>query len=169
VVLGIVQSHRGYITVESQPGQGSDFNVYLPVLSETSSFPATEPRAMTGGKESILVVDDEEIVVKVVGRMLVKLGYKIKTCTSSVEALNVFLEQQDRYDVLLTDLTMPNLTGLELAAEMRKRRSEIPIIIMTGFGSTLDEATRKSFGIKQVIGKPVVMSELDMALRNLLS
>ncbi len=165
VVHGIVRSHHGEILVYSEPGKGSSFHVYLPVVKAASETTKIDPKTMVGGQESILVVDDDKIIADMVKRMLVKCGYKVDVYYNSLEALRVIKQLPDKYDLLISDLTMPNMTGLDLSKKLQKLRSEIPIIIMTGYGDNLTDATLRKHGIKQVIGKPIVMKELANAIR----
>lgn len=165
VVHGIVRSHHGEILVYSEPGKGSTFHVYLPVAKDKAETTKIDPQAMLRGQESILVVDDDKIIADMVKRMLVKCGYKVDVYYNSLEALNVIQQLPDKYDLLISDLTMPNMTGLDLSQRLQKLHLEIPVIIMTGYGDNLTDATLRQHGIKQVIGKPIVMKELANAIR----
>ncbi len=168
VVHGIVRSHGGNIQVESEPGRGSVFHVYLPVCKTGNKKAEMAATAVTGGQESILVVDDDENVAALIGTMLGSLGYEVEIRHSSVDALNVFRRQPEKYDLLISDLTMPDMTGLDLAKEAHVVRPGFPVMIMTGYGNSLDEDTRRGCGINKVVGKPLAMSELAMAVRGVL-
>lgn len=165
VVHGIVRSHHGDILVYSEQGKGTTFQVYLPTAQAGGRAAEKKPGALARGRESILVADDDDTVAKVVQRMLKHLGYDVDVRNSGLEALKAVRQQPDKYDLVISDLTMPNLTGLELSEQLRKVRSELSIIIMTGYGDILTKTTQETYGIKNVIGKPVVMHELASAIR----
>ncbi len=169
VVFGIVRKHKGDIQVYSEKGQGTTFNVYLPLIESSSEARAKEESDvdLTGG-ERILLVDDDKIVAQLEKQMLARLGYEVTECTSSVEALSKFKTNPDGFDLVITDMTMPNLTGDFLAAEMLAARPDTPIILCTGFSEKINEEKAKALGIKGFLMKPVVKSELARMVRNVL-
>jgi PAS domain S-box-containing protein len=168
VVHGIVRSHHGDVFVHSEPGKGSTFQVYLPVVEAKAETAKIEPKAIVGGQESILVVDDDEEITNMIRQMLEQLGYKVDVYNKSPEALKVIRQQPDKYDLLISDLTMPKMTGLDLSERLQKFYSGLPVIIMTGYGDRLTSTTVKHYGIKQVVRKPILRRELAPAIREVL-
>jgi CheY-like chemotaxis protein len=168
VVHGIVKNTRGEIFVHSVPEQGTCFEIYLPVIEDTLSEAAAAPLDIPKGSERILLVDDEFHVTKIETRMLEHLGYQVTTSNDSKEALDLFLSQPDRFDILITDLTMPGLNGAQLSKKILEDCPDFPIIMCTGFSETLDEKTAKALGIKSFLMKPVILSDLAHTIRKIL-
>jgi PAS domain S-box-containing protein len=169
VVQGIVQGHGGAVTVESEMGKGSTFTVYLPVSGRGDGEDAGEnvppvPR----GNERILFIDDEEALAEAAEGMLGDLGYAITSLTDSEEALRQFTEDPGRFDLVITDQTMPNMTGLELAREILAVRRDIPIILCTGYSNLVTSDTAKKAGVKAFATKPLAESELGWVIRKVL-
>ncbi len=169
MVHGIVKSCRGSISVSSQPGRGSTFSIYLPVI-KTPERLADHPdfSEIRGGHEHILLVDDEMEVMRMVRRMLRRLGYRVTAYSTSAEALGAFRERPHDFDLVITDLTMPLMTGDRLAEEMSAVRPDIPVIICTGFSESIYELRRRSPAIRALLMKPVAMRELSEAIRKVL-
>jgi PAS domain S-box-containing protein len=167
VVHGIVRSHQGDIIVYSKPGKGSTFHVYLPVMKTAAEAGKKKPQKIKGGSESILVVDDEELVIDVLVKMLEHLGYKVSASESGLKALKTFHHRPDKFDLVISDLTMPDMTGLELVKQLHKVRSDLPVIIMTGFGESVTGDILDHYGISAVIGKPIELQKLGAEIRKI--
>ena len=168
VVHGIVRGHHGDILVYSEPGKGTTFHVYLPVTSSEKKISKKELAAIQGGEESILVVDDEEVVLNVVQKMLKRLGYKVDICNRSIDALKTIRRHPEKYHLVISDLTMPDMTGLILSERLQQIRPEFPTIIMTGFGESLQEDILHHYGVHEVTGKPIIIRELAAVIRKVL-
>ena len=167
-VHGIVTSHNGAITVYSEAGKGTTFHVYLPRLESKAPDAPLQVESIPTGKERILFVDDEASLARLGKQMLERLGYSVTTRTSSVEALEAFRAKSDMFDLVITDQTMPNITGMELAEEMMRIRPDIPIILATGFSETISPEKAKRLGIREYIMKPVAARELAIITRQVL-
>ena len=168
VVQGIVKGYGGAITVHSKPGKGATFHVFLPRIEEVI-VPQAEPVEVPAtGNERILFVDDEKALVDLGKRMLESLGYLVDAKTNSVDALDVFSAGPDAFDLVITDMTMPNLTGMELAKKVMAIRPDIPIILCTGFRDLADGKESKAIGVREVLMKPYVTSDLAKAIRKVL-
>ena len=169
VVHGILKRHRGGITVDTTPGKGTTFHVYLPKMERETEAADTEAiEFLPKGHERILFIDDEEDLVKIGAQMLSHLGYEVVTRSSSVEVLDLFKEQPERFDLVITDMTMPHLTGDRLAKEILRIRPDIPIILCTGFNACITEEKAKEMGICQFSLKPFVMRDLAVTARKAL-
>jgi len=168
IVHGIVTGHGGTITAYSEPGQGTVFNVYLPQLASSELGIFEETSIMPRGEGRVLFVDDEELLAAYGQELLERLGYQVKALTNGQEALAAFKADPDSFDLVITDRTMPGLTGYDLAMEMLKIRPDKPIIMCTGFSELASEEKAKAIGIRSVVTKPIDVMKLAMTLRELL-
>ena len=168
VVYGIVENLSGAITVFSKPGQGTTFDVYLPRTEriQTPMFEASVPLAT--GKGLVLVVDDERSIVDMLKEMFQALGYDVVERYSSPDALQAFRARPDKFDLVFTDLTMPHMTGLDLAKEILAIRADTPIILCTGFSEAVNEERIKRLGIRDFLMKPVAMRDLAAVVNKIL-
>ena len=169
VIDGIVKNHGGDITVSSQPGKGTVFNIYLPVIDhidvETES---AETTIAANGSECILLIDDEEQIIDFEQQILQRLGYKVISKTDSEEALEEFAAQPDQFDLVITDMTMPKMTGDQLARKMMDIKPEIPVILCTGFNEAITEEKALAMGIDKFVMKPIVKDKLANTIRAVL-
>jgi nitrogen-specific signal transduction histidine kinase/CheY-like chemotaxis protein len=169
VVQGIVKSHNGAVTVESEVGKGATFDVYLPVIIRKLTAEEEIATPLPMGHECILLVDDEQPLVEIGKQMLQRLGYTVDTRTSSVEALEFFKANPDRFDLVITDIVMPNMTGETLAEKMLDIRSDIPVILCTGYSEKITRKQASEMGIQCFLMKPLVMRDLATTVRQALS
>ncbi len=165
IVHGIVRQHGGRITVESTKGKGAAFTICLPRAGREERKGAVAGRTLHKGHERILFIDDEEIIVDLGGQVMKKLGYKMTGMTSAREALALFRRDPMRFDLVITDQTMPGLTGLELAGLLREARADIPVVLCTGYSQSVDAGAAEEAGVRAVIMKPFTSDEIACAVR----
>ena len=168
VVHNIVKSHDGHITAASELGRGATFHVYLPRLPPAGAPAAQAVESLPTGTERILVVDDEEIITRMEELMLTDLGYQVTALLDSEKALQTFIAGPDDFDLIITDMTMPHLTGLELARGILAIRPDMPIIMCTGFSELVNEEQAKAQGIREFLMKPVMKRDMSQAIRQAL-
>jgi PAS domain S-box-containing protein len=168
VVHGIVKGHDGTIIVDSKPGKGTTFSIFFPVVEKEAAVETETDKKLPTGDERILFIDDEESLVKMGHQRLERLGYKVEATISPIEALELFRSQPDQFDLVITDLTMPKMTGDKLVKEILNIRSDIPIILCTGFSEKIDEKKAKAIGAADYIEKPLDKRDFALIVRKVL-
>jgi PAS domain S-box-containing protein len=168
VVHGIVKSLNGLVHVESELGKGTIFHVVLPLVAQTTDVLAVALEPLPRGTETILFVDDEGDIVTMVEQMLMGLGYAPVVCRGSREALALFKTDPGAYDMVITDQMMPGMTGSEMVREMHKLRSDLPVIICTGFSKTVPESELAESGVGEVVMKPILLRQMAESIRRVL-
>ncbi|BHH85580.1 hybrid sensor histidine kinase/response regulator [Desulforhopalus sp. 52FAK] len=162
---GIVESYNGAITVESNLGKGSTFTIYLPVSTHKQWRDTSKEKQLPGGSEHILFVDDEPAIAKMGVRILESLGYSVVSKTNSKEALEFFQNHPEQFDLLITDMTMPHMTGDKLASEVLRIRPDIPVIICTGYSNRISPEQAQQIGINGFAYKPLSKADLAVTVR----
>jgi PAS domain S-box-containing protein len=169
VAHGIVVRHGGTIAVESAPEVGTSFHVFLPSVAEGPAETTSAAVPHTGLNATVLYVEDQQDVAEVGRTMMERIGYKVTLASSGTDALERFREDADRFDLVVTDQTMPGMTGVDLARELLRFRPDLPVVLMTGFSDTVTPASARNLGIRGFIRKPIVTRELAVALHKALT
>ncbi len=170
VAAGIVEEYKGYIRVHSEPGQGSTFHVYLPIVDRPAAThtPEKEEKSPLSGEETIMFVDDEEALRELSYDILKGFGYTVYTFSNGIEAFEAYNADSYRFDLVVTDMTMPGMTGLELSKRILELRPEQPIVLCTGYSETIDREKALSTGITEYVEKPFIIKALAMVIRKVL-
>ena len=169
VVSGIIKSHKGAISIESAVGNGTTFRVFLPIIQSAEVEPLFDHAPdLPSGHERILLVDDEEPIARLGKQMLEHLGYRVTTCLTAADAFNIFIQSPWRFDLVVTDMTMPKMTGAELAQKIRLIRRDIPIILCTGYSGKISRERAWEIGIRELVHKPMAIRELAQTVRKVL-
>ncbi len=168
VVHGIIRNHGGVVTAASQVGEGSTFQVYLPIVRGTIQPEARDRAEKPTGSESILLVDDEQALQDIGEQMLRHLGYRVIAAGGSLEALELFRRSPEAFDLVITDMTMPHMTGEELARQLLAIRADLPIILCTGYSEKITPENARQMGIRDYLLKPLTIGQLATKVRRAL-
>jgi len=168
VVHGIVENHKGGIKVDSKPGEGTTFQVFFPIVEEGVTDEMEESEQLPRGNEKILFIDDEDMLAEVGSTILTMQGYQVTAKTSSRDALETFKSDPEAFDLVITDQSMPDMSGAELAAEFIRIRPDIPIILYTGYSKKISVEQAKKIGIKELCVKPLGRRQLAEVVRKVL-
>lgn len=168
IVKGIVRSHDGFVRVESEESKGTAFHLYFSEIFGSAVEPAPHETGLVGGTETLLIVDDEQMIVEMNKMLFSQLGYTVVVTTDPLEALEIFSSHPDNFDLVITDQTMPKLTGEELAVNILKIRPTMPVVICTGYSARMSEKRCRQLGIRKLVSKPVNITYLSQLVRQLL-
>jgi len=168
VVHGIVKNHKGAIKVDNKHGTGAVFTILFPVIDEIPEIRIIKTNDPPHGTETILFVDDEESIVNIIGKTISRLGYKVEKKLNPEDALDLFRSKPERIDLVITDMTMPQMSGAKLAEKLKEIRSDIPVIICTGHSALIDDEKAKQLGIDALIMKPASKFKIAKAIREVL-
>lgn len=168
VVHGIVTNHNGAISISGEPLKGACFTILFPMIDQPSEINNKLPSELVRGTESILFVDDEVSIAQVAEEGLKRLGYRVESLSDPKDALALFKLNPDYFDVVITDMTMPRMTGIVLAEALRSIRPDIPIIISTGYSRLIDENKARQIGITGYIEKPISISNIAKMIRQII-
>ena len=168
VIHGIVKNHKGDISVYSEPGKGTSFHLFFPKIQGKIEPDSKRNQKVPGGSERILLVDDEITLTEMGTQILERLGYEVKGISNPIAALEIFRQEPDRFQLVISDLTMPQMTGIQFAEEIKKIKPHIPIILCSGYSASLSGQQIDALGISDFIMKPIIKSELAQVVRRVL-
>jgi CheY-like chemotaxis protein len=168
VVHGIVKNHGGGITVDSIEGQGATFNVFFPLVERNAEEEIQEDEALQLGQETILIVDDEPSIVNMMAQMLQRLGYGVEAKVNPNEAIEMLQSGSRQIDLVISDMTMPGMTGIQLFEQVKKIQPDIPVIIYTGHSDQIDPKKAKELGIAALAMKPITKHMIARTIRTVL-
>ncbi|MFH1153664.1 MAG: response regulator [Pseudomonadota bacterium] len=168
IVHGIVKNHQGFIDVESTPGKGTLFRILFPRVAQAKGTETGETVCLPLGRECVLVVDDEKVIADLNRLRLERLNYQVTAVTDSIQALEMFKKEPNTFDLVITDQTMPEMTGIQLAKSMLAIRPDLPIILCSGYDPSLNEQEIKASGIREFIMKPFSREKLVQAIGTVL-
>lgn len=168
MVHGIVETYGGEVFVDSVLGRGTVFTILLPTVKRRSAQIPDQSKKLPGGQERILLVDDEAAIIKMTSRLLSQLGYSVATATNGRDALDLFTSRAEEFDLVISDVTMPNMSGDQLSKKLIEIRPDIPVILATGYSKRLSEEDAFSIGVKAFIYKPIEKKELAKTVRKVL-
>ncbi|SLM32925.1 putative Histidine kinase [Desulfamplus magnetovallimortis] len=168
IVQGIVKSHDGHISVSSTQGRGTRFKILFPAVSDSRNQEIATPLRSLHGNEQILIVDDEPMLVEMFCEALEHFGYRVTSCTNPLRALSRFKESPWKFDLVMTDMSMPDISGDRLMEELLLIRPDIPIIVCSGFNAALEREELINKGAKEVLDKPFDIETLGLTIRQVL-
>ena len=168
VVHGIVESYGGQVNVSSIVDQGTVFTIRLPATWSDGDTTAKEQSEVPDGTEHIMVVDDEPSIAELISQLLERLGYEVSVYTSSLDAMEDFSSMPERYDLVITDLTMPEMTGKQLTVALLNIRDDLPVILCSGYSSEIAPGEMRSIGVREFLIKPVHRDKLAAVVRQVL-
>jgi CheY-like chemotaxis protein len=168
VIHGIVKNHNGDISVYSEPRKGTRFHLFFPKIEGKTEPDSKLTEKVPGGKERILLVDDEKALTEMGTQMLKRLGYEVEGISNALSALETFRLEPDRFQLVISDLTMPHMTGIQLAEEIKKIKPDIPIILCSGHSASLTEEQINALGISDFMMKPIVKNKMAQVVRKVL-
>lgn len=165
VIHGIVKNHGGSISVQSTPGRGTEFEIILPATAESTRFKEKKIEKPVSGNATILLVDDEKLLTETNSSILESMGYKVFACNNGNDAMEIFRNNSGIIDLVITDMTMPGMTGLHLTSEIRKLCPGTPVLLCTGFNEQLTTEKAEAAGVFQILMKPFTSIELGQAIK----
>ena len=170
VVIGIIEEHNGFIKAYSELGQGTTFHIYLPIIDkEAVSYTLQkEKEVLTGGTERIIVIDDDEVILRVTHDILKNYGYEVTPFTNGAKALETFEKDPNGFDLIITDMTMPVMTGLELSKKILALKPLQPIILCTGHSELINKKKAIAMGISEYFEKPMIAKKIIKTIRKLM-